>query len=812
MEPLSGRHEAPSHIARIHALCNLARPTAQEPGNMTNPIQSSCPKCGAPIPENAPQGLCPKCVLAGAATVPMPQSSPSGRTPAPEIAELAPHFPELEILEVIGVGGMGAVYKARQPQLDRFVALKILSHDLAGDPAFVERFNREARVLARLSHPNIVGIHDFGTAGPYCYLTMEYVDGVNLRQAMRTGGFKPAEALALVQEICSALQFAHEEGILHRDIKPENVLLDAKGRVKIADFGIAKLVGGGAASDVTLTLRGSILGTPHYMAPEQIETPGDVDQRADIYSLGVVLYEMLTGELPIGRFALPSEKAAMDARIDEIVMRTLEKARERRYQTVSELKTGFEGIEGPAVPSRAAFVNDHLLEVSKYTFWIAMIFLVLLFINVDPSLSGDTDDLRDASGLVFFLAGAVILLSTVSAVLRVMHTIRKQGSHSEGNGPRLATAHVSIPQDQRTPHLGLTATILSGISLLLAGVTLYVTDTLRDADMRMIAIVVGVSLDGTIAFLGFILGASALGAIRKSGGTKDGLGFAIFAVVAWPICLMAALILSSLSAPMPGSGGSGIPTSLAALLAGISLLLASFVLIRGLRRWARGMERKDGQRQFPGLTGTVLATLGLAILGPVLAAVVPRVFPMSDRRAHSKDIEEAMKPVMSETAQWMESRTGLDADEEVTWRGGKPDLSWKITVASGMKAELQLVLKNEDGSLRKYPIGDCASPINGSPGHARLKLGTILTTGSEPVSATQTMTALFQSGDDGHLLHSVEDLRGFHFFGSYPTEILLESPGTRTIPFATRFADGRKTETGTLSLEALVTRKRDDDK
>jgi hypothetical protein len=299
-----------------------------------------------------------------------------------------------------------------------------------------------------------------------------------------------------------------------------------------------------------------------------------------------------------------------------------------------------------------------------------------------------------------------------------------------------------------------------------------------------------------------------LGDIRKSEGQKDGLGFAIFAVVVWPICLMAALILTSLYAPMPGSGGNGIPTALAVLLAGISLLLASYALIRGLRRWARGVERKDRQREFPGLTRTVLATLGLAILGPVLAAVVSGLFTPSDRRADSTDIEVAMKPVMTETVQWMEISSGLDAEEEVAWRTGKPDLAWKITVASGMKAELQLLLKNEDGSIRKFPLGDCASPINGSPGHARLEVGTVLTTGSEPVSATQTMTALFQSGDDGHLLHSLEDLRGFHFFGSHPTQILLESADTRTIPFATRFADGQKTETGTLSLEVVVTRKR----
>lgn len=306
---------------------------------MTNTNQSNCPKCDAAIPEDAPSGLCLQCVLARAASA-LNSIPTSGRnTPPPTVAEIAPHFPELEIIELLGVGGMGAVYKAKQPQLDRVVALKILSHDLASDPAFAERFNREARVLARLNHPNIVGIFDYGTAGLLCYLLMEYVDGVNLRQAMQAGQFSPSESLAMVEEICSALKFAHEEGILHRDIKPENVLIDSKGRVKIADFGIAKLVGEGERTDVTLTMHGSVLGSPHYMAPEQIETPDDVDQRADIYSLGVVFYELLTGELPIGRFALPSEKVSMDTRIDEIVMRTLEKERQARFQSAEEVMT-----------------------------------------------------------------------------------------------------------------------------------------------------------------------------------------------------------------------------------------------------------------------------------------------------------------------------------------------------------------------------------------------------------------------------------------------------------------------------------------
>ena len=318
---------------------------------MNNQPEPNCPKCGTPIPEDAPQKLCPECVFSGMSATPLARSYGS-RTSPPSVEKVAAHFPELEVLELIGAGGMGAVYKARQPKLDRFVALKILSHDLAEDPAFEERFNREARVLARLSHPNIVTVFDFGSNGPFCFLLMEYVEGVNLRQAMRAGSFTPAESLALVQDVCSALKFAHEEGVLHRDIKPENILLDSRGRVKIADFGIAKLMGTDGRDDFTLTMPGLAMGSPHYMAPEQIETPGDIDQRADIYSLGVVFYELLTRELPIGRFAPPSERSPMDPRIDEIVMRALEKDRKARYQNAGEVKTEVTAITGsqPVAP------------------------------------------------------------------------------------------------------------------------------------------------------------------------------------------------------------------------------------------------------------------------------------------------------------------------------------------------------------------------------------------------------------------------------------------------------------------------------
>ena len=252
-------------------------------------------------------------------------------------------FPDLEILELVGSGGMGVVYKARQKRLDRLVALKILSPKVAGDPAFAERFAREARAMAMLSHPHIVAVYDFGQTDGLYYFLMEYVDGLNLRQLLDSGKLAPAEALAIVPQICEALQFAHDHGIVHRDIKPENILLDKSGQVKIADFGLAKLMGR-QTSDLTLTGAGQVMGTPHYMAPEQTERPQEVDHRADIYSLGVVFYQMLTGELPLGRFAPPSKKVQIDVRLDEVVLRALEKEPELRYQQASQVKTHVETI------------------------------------------------------------------------------------------------------------------------------------------------------------------------------------------------------------------------------------------------------------------------------------------------------------------------------------------------------------------------------------------------------------------------------------------------------------------------------------
>jgi uncharacterized protein (TIGR03067 family) len=279
---------------------------------------------------------------------------PGTRSPGsapPSLDELAQQFPQLEILELLGQGGMGIVYKARQPRLDRFVALKILPAEAGRDPAFAERFAREARALAKLTHPGIIAVYDFGESDGRFYLLMEFVDGVNLRRLLRERRLKPEEALQIVPQICQALQYAHDQGVIHRDIKPENILLDKQGHVKIADFGLAKLLGSKAA-DSALTGSQQVMGTPHYMAPEQMERPLAVDHRADIYSLGVVFYEMLTGELPLGRFAPPSQKVQVDVRLDEVVLRALEREPERRYQHASDVKAEVESIT-PGTPATA---------------------------------------------------------------------------------------------------------------------------------------------------------------------------------------------------------------------------------------------------------------------------------------------------------------------------------------------------------------------------------------------------------------------------------------------------------------------------
>jgi serine/threonine protein kinase/uncharacterized membrane protein (GlpM family) len=306
-------------------------------------MPSYCPQCQSPI---SATGECHACLfqlgLSNSASASAHQAQI--QLTLPTIEELADQFPQLEIRKLIGRGGMGAIYQARQTTLDRDVALKLIAREVSNDPMFVERFEREAKTLAKLSHPNIVTVFDFGrTKDGIAYLIMEFVDGVNLREAISTRSVGSDDALTLVSTMCRALEYAHSKGVVHRDIKPENILLGEDGSLKIADFGIAKIVD--ANRPHTLTATRQILGSLHYLAPEQIESPEQVDHRVDLYALGVVFYELLTGQLPLGNFEPPSSVVPkLDKRIDSIVLKTLSRKPIQRYQNAQQLGSDIQQV------------------------------------------------------------------------------------------------------------------------------------------------------------------------------------------------------------------------------------------------------------------------------------------------------------------------------------------------------------------------------------------------------------------------------------------------------------------------------------
>src|SRR5205814_298087 len=246
-----------------------------------------------------------------------------------------------KIVRKLGAGGMADVYLAEDQELGRLVAIKILNDRHAADDQFIERFRREAKNAAGLSHPNIVSIYDRGEAEGTYYIAMEFLDGRSLKELIVGRGPAPVNvSVEYVRQILSALRFAHRHGIVHRDIKPHNVLVDREGRVKVTDFGIAR------AGTSQMTEAGSIVGTAQYLSPEQARG-GEVDQRSDLYSLGVVLYELLTGQTPFDGDTpveiamkhlsnVPQQPSALRKDIphelDMVVMRALAKDPEDRYQ------------------------------------------------------------------------------------------------------------------------------------------------------------------------------------------------------------------------------------------------------------------------------------------------------------------------------------------------------------------------------------------------------------------------------------------------------------------------------------------------
>ncbi len=294
---------------------------------MTSESTISCSRCGNTYNKSTFNttflGICPRCILTGEAeTIPIPSTIGS-----------------LELLEPIGEGGMGIVYKGRHVRLGRTVAVKILSVEASSDPEFSMRFEREAKALALLNHPHIVTIYDFGQQEGLTYLAMEYIEGMSLDKRLAQGRLAKIDAVDIALSVCDALVEAHKAGIIHRDIKPANILIGSNNRVKVADFGIAAIIK--KEGEKKLTLTGYTVATPMYAAPEQLAGTARQDVRIDIYSLGVVLYEMLTGELPVGSWVSVGED------LDPILKKALARNPDERYQTVEEFQADLKRFNMP---------------------------------------------------------------------------------------------------------------------------------------------------------------------------------------------------------------------------------------------------------------------------------------------------------------------------------------------------------------------------------------------------------------------------------------------------------------------------------
>jgi len=314
-----------------------------------------------------------------------------------------PQISGYEVVGVIGKGGMGSVYKAKQLSLNRLVAIKVLKKEFQEQKDFILRFNREAEVLAKLSHPNIVPIIDKGVQGGNFYFVMEYIDGETLRQKLRKGRLPFDDAIKYTLQILRAISFAHNHNVIHRDLKPENVLIDTSGNVRIADFGLADIVGDN--KDYSLTGSGMAMGTAHYMAPEQRRDAKRVDRRADIFSLGITLYEMLAGEVPQGNFKRIGQlRMDINPAIDGIIEKAISTKPQDRFYSAEDMADAIRKAL-TSEDRKETLSPEKIDEIGQEIF------------DVKSRSLHRSEDYRKKRIIIFSTISAIILLSAISLII-----------------------------------------------------------------------------------------------------------------------------------------------------------------------------------------------------------------------------------------------------------------------------------------------------------------------------------------------------------------------------------------------------------
>jgi serine/threonine protein kinase len=306
-----------------------------------------CPKCKAENPDT--KQFCGDCGTQLTPPDEIPVQTKTIEAPKEELTTGSTFAGRYQIIEELGRGGMGKVYKAQDTEIKEKIALKLIKPEISSDKKTIERFQNELKLARKISHRNVCRMHDLGKSEGNYFITMEYVDGENLKGMIRMmGQLSSGKTISIAKQVCEGLSEAHRIGVVHRDLKPSNIMIDKDGNAKIMDFGIARSLTGKGITGV-----GVMIGTPEYMSPEQVESK-EIDQRSDIYSLGVILYEMVTGQVPfegdtpysIGvkhKSEVPRNPKEINPQISDdlnrMILKCLEKEKDKRYQSAGELRS-----------------------------------------------------------------------------------------------------------------------------------------------------------------------------------------------------------------------------------------------------------------------------------------------------------------------------------------------------------------------------------------------------------------------------------------------------------------------------------------